>query len=168
MPPAFASTKMSALGLQLGAMRVAQPSFTQIAVSKVEPAAASTVVAQPVKAKEADVPTGSPVLTTPIQNIRFIDPVFAQNIINLRPLTEGLPRGQINVPVSPSENVTDELIFEGASDPALKFYIPRYRLAQQLRRRTTLPGCSSAKRRRMDSHSALTKIPGSGNCHGCS
>ncbi len=69
--------------------------------------------------------------TTPIQNIRFIDPVFAQNIINLRTPTEGVPRGQINVPVSPSENVTDELIFDGASDPSLKFYIPRYRLAEQ-------------------------------------
>ncbi len=128
---AFASPKMSAIALQLGAMRVGRPTFTDVAVSRGEPAAASTVGPQPVKAKEADVPTGSPVLTTPIQNIRFIDPMFAQNIINLRPPTEGVPRGQINVPVSPSENVTDELIFEGASDPSLKFYIPRYRLTQQ-------------------------------------
>jgi hypothetical protein len=131
MPTPFASTKMSAIAFQLGATRVAQPSFTQIAVSRGEPAAASTVVAQPAKPTPTGVPVAGPALTAPIQNIRFIDPVFAQNIINLRPPTEGVPRGQITVPVSPSDNVTDELIFEGASDPSLKFYIPRYRLTQQ-------------------------------------
>jgi hypothetical protein len=113
------------------ATRVAQPTFTAVAASRVEPAIETAVVAQPVKAIEVSVPTAGPVFTTPIQNIRFIDPAFAQNIINLRTPTEGVPRGQINVPVSPSENVTDELIFEGASDPSLKFYIPRYRLAEQ-------------------------------------
>ncbi len=113
------------------ATRVGQPNFTAVAASQVEPAVETAVVAQPVKAIEVSVPTAGPVFTTPIQNIRFIDPVFAQNIINLRTPTEGVPRGQINVPVSPSENVTDELIFDGASDPSLKFYIPRYRLAEQ-------------------------------------
>src|SRR6266436_655974 len=114
------------------ATRVAQPTFTAVAATRVEPAVAAAVVAQPVKAIEVSVPTAGPVFTTPIQNIRFIDPAFAQNIINLRTPTEGVPRGQINVPVSPSENVTDELIFERASDPSLKFFIPRYRLTEQV------------------------------------
>jgi hypothetical protein len=122
---------MSAGVFQTVATRVTQPTFTAVVASQVEPAVITAVVAQPVKAKEMSVPIAGSVFTTPIQNIRFIDPAFAQNIINLRTPTEGVPRGQINVPVSPSENVTDELIFEGASDPSLKFYIPRYRLAEQ-------------------------------------
>ncbi|HTG17091.1 MAG TPA: hypothetical protein VK747_17710 [Blastocatellia bacterium] len=125
MATKFSSAKMSAAVFQPVAMRVTQPTFTAVA------AVETAIVAQPVKAKEVSVPVAGPVFTTPIQNIRFIDPAFAQNIINLRTPTGGVPRGQINVPVSPSENVTDELIFEGASDPSLKFYIPRYRLAEQ-------------------------------------
>ncbi len=116
MAPKFSHAETSTAAFQPVATRVSQPTFTAVAASRVEPAVETAVVAQPVKAIEVSVPTGGPVFTTPIQNIRFIDPAFAQNIINLRTPTEGLPRGQINVPVSPSENVTDELIFEGASE----------------------------------------------------
>jgi hypothetical protein len=125
MSTKFSAMKMNAAVFQAPAMRVAQPTFTAVATQPI-------VVAQPVKTATMNVPVARPTLTAPIQSIRFIDPVFAQNIINIRTPTEGVPRAQITVPVSPAENVTDELIFEGAADPSVKSYIPRYRLAQQL------------------------------------
>lgn len=82
------------------------------------------VVAEPV----GTVPLARPTLTQPIAFARFIDPAFAINIINNRTPTDGVPREQIKAPIAPADNVTDEMIFEDAANPAKKFYIPRYRV----------------------------------------
>jgi hypothetical protein len=98
-------------------------------VGRVHPAVET--FAEPVKPKVVVAPMIQPVLTAPISKARFIEPNFANLIINMRTPTEGVPRNQITVPISPNENVSDELIFEGAADPSSKFYIPRYRITQQ-------------------------------------
>ena len=45
-----------------------------------------------------------------------------------------MPRDQIKVPICPSADVTDEVLFEGAAQPAKKFYLPRYKLAMDHQR----------------------------------
>jgi hypothetical protein len=42
-----------------------------------------------------------------------------------------IPRDQITVPICSVEDVTDTVLFEGAADPTKKFYLPRYRIAEQ-------------------------------------
>ncbi|MCC6456078.1 MAG: hypothetical protein IT328_14080 [Caldilineaceae bacterium] len=44
----------------------------------------------------------------------------------------GVPRDQITVPVSPSKELSDTLLYEDAANPALRYYLPRYRIAEQL------------------------------------
>ncbi len=80
------------------------------------------------------VPVGHPQLTPQVKNIRFFDPKFAQNIVNLRPTGGGVPRDQIRVPISPSADVTDEVLFESPVPPARNFYLPRYKLEMQKKR----------------------------------
>jgi hypothetical protein len=62
------------------------------------------------------------------------DPAFNQNIANLRPQTGGVPRNQIRVPICASSNVTDEVLFEDPTQPAKKYYLPRYAVAGDGRR----------------------------------
>ncbi|HLJ27858.1 MAG TPA: hypothetical protein VKY85_14195 [Candidatus Angelobacter sp.] len=69
-----------------------------------------------------------PQVTPPVNSIRFIDPNFARNIVNLRPPAEGVTRDQIKVPICPAPDVTDEVLFEDPAQPAKKFYLPRYKV----------------------------------------
>lgn len=41
----------------------------------------------------------------------------------------GLPRASMTVPISPQGNVSDDLVFESPTNPAERFYLPRYRVA---------------------------------------
>ena len=130
--------KLTNIVVQPAVTRVEPPVFTAVAAAStpVQPIAqpmnkSMMVMAQPMATKVATLPLAQPELSARIENIRFIDPAFAQNIINLRTPTEGVPRDQISVPISPSENVTDELLFESPLDGSKKFYIPRYSLTQQ-------------------------------------
>lgn len=77
------------------------------------------------------VPTGHSPATPQVNNIRFLDPNFARSISNLRPAIAGVPRDQIKVPICPSANVTDEVLFEDPAQPAKKFYLPRYKLVMK-------------------------------------
>lgn len=71
-----------------------------------------------------------PQQTTPqLNNIRFIDPNFARNIVNLRPPTAGTPRDQMKVPICPAPDANDEVSFEDPAQPAKKYYLPRYKVA---------------------------------------
>src|SRR5579871_1806117 len=74
------------------------------------------------------VPIAHPQVTPQINNLRFIDPNFAKNIIGLRPPTEGVTRDQIKTPICPNVDVTDEVLFEDPAQPAKKFFLPRYQL----------------------------------------
>lgn len=42
-----------------------------------------------------------------------------------------VPRNQLRIPVSPTGEVKDEILFERATDPAQKLYLPRYQLAEE-------------------------------------
>jgi hypothetical protein len=80
------------------------------------------------------VPVGHPQLTPRVNNIHFLDPNFALNIANLRPGVGGVPRDQVKVPISPSANVTDDVLFEDPAQPTKKLYLPRYQLEKQNQR----------------------------------
>jgi hypothetical protein len=67
--------------------------------------------------------TSVPVTQPPIQHI---DPSL---IWGLRPPSQGVPRNEIKVPICPSSNVMDEVLFEDPAQPAKKYYLPRYELA---------------------------------------
>lgn len=54
-----------------------------------------------------------------------VDEVIAQ------PTVHGKPRGQMTAPVAPNAQVEDTLYFEEPTNPALRYYLPRYRLATE-------------------------------------
>src|SRR5205807_6311765 len=75
------------------------------------------------------VPVSHPQVTPQVNNLRFINPDFARNIVNLRPGGEGVTRDQIKVPICPAIDVTDEVLFESPAAAGTKFYLPRYKVA---------------------------------------
>src|SRR5947209_3947572 len=75
------------------------------------------------------VPQPHPQTTPAVNNLRFIDPHFANNIINLRPVAAGEPRDKMKAPIAPAFDVTDEMLFEDPAQSAKKYYLPRYALA---------------------------------------
>lgn len=44
---------------------------------------------------------------------------------------QSVPREQLSVPISLGDRITDQVLFESAAEPAQKFYLPRYRLAEE-------------------------------------
>lgn len=60
---------------------------------------------------------------------RLIDPNISKRISEIRPPTEGIPREQLTVPISPMEQVNDEELFEEAANSSKKLYLSRYRIA---------------------------------------
>jgi hypothetical protein len=68
-----------------------------------------------------------------LNHIDFIDPQLAGQLGQVgRPLIAGVTRDQISVPICPTVEVTDQVLFEAAATPAQKFYLPRYRIATQV------------------------------------
>jgi hypothetical protein len=45
--------------------------------------------------------------------------------------SSAIPRDQVTVPICSVEDVTDTVLFEDAANPTKKFYLPRYRIAEQ-------------------------------------
>jgi hypothetical protein len=43
----------------------------------------------------------------------------------------GVPRDQLSVPVSPSKALSDTVLYEDPANPALRYYLPRYRIGEQ-------------------------------------
>jgi hypothetical protein len=107
---------------------VAHPVITPAHPVIITPAGTATAPAKIPPQVLTTIPVVHPPVTAPINNIRYIDPNFARNIINLRPPTEGVARNQIKVPICPQADVTDEVLFEDAAQPAKKFYLPRYKV----------------------------------------
>ena len=48
-----------------------------------------------------------------------------------QPTVRGKPRSQMTAPISPAAQVADMVYFEEPNDPARRYYLPRYRVAQQ-------------------------------------
>src|SRR5947209_3396152 len=123
-PPVFATTPAHTVVIPPPPPRLQTPA------KPVTPAATGTAAAP---AKTPVVMTAVPQLhpqTTPaINNLRFIDPHFVNNIINLRPAAAGEPRDKMKAPIAPAFDVTDEMLFEDPAQPAKKYYLPRYALA---------------------------------------
>lgn len=85
----------------------------------------------PISPSIAVVPTAKFSPTIRIETVKLINPNLADRISKIRILPVGVPRGQITVPISPTENVTDQILFESATDSTKKFFLPRYRLVVQ-------------------------------------
>ncbi len=75
------------------------------------------------------VPVMRPSQTIRLETIKFIDPNLAQAISKIPLAVEGVKRETLSVPISLTEDTTDQLLYEEAADAAKKLYIPRYRLA---------------------------------------
>ncbi|MDD1615270.1 MAG: hypothetical protein CG439_332, partial [Methylococcaceae bacterium NSP1-2] len=67
-----------------------------------------------------------------INNVRFVNPEFSIAIASIQFLATGVPRNQITIPVSNAIEVTDQILFEEATDATKKFYLPRYRIATHI------------------------------------
>src|SRR5579863_2838236 len=104
------------------------PAVTRAPASTVmvaRPVLATTFVA----ARPATAPTR--VLTPQLTNVRLIDPAFARDVNAVQPQVRGVVRSQLKDPVAPTPAVTDEVLFEAPANAAQKYYLPRYRVAQQ-------------------------------------
>lgn len=94
--------------------------------SKIKP-----TLAQSVSANIRHLPTVRPALTTKLEQVRWINPELASAISSIRPTERGVPRSAITVPLSLTAKVSDETVFEDATDARKKNYLPRYRLVEQ-------------------------------------
>ena len=74
-----------------------------------------------------------PGLSTRLDWVPWINPDLAAGISKIRMPIDGVPRSQITVPISPSGDVTDELLFEAPTNANQKYYLPRYRIAERNR-----------------------------------
>lgn len=84
------------------------------------------IVAKPIQR----VPTLEPILTRPEQT-RWINPKLGRYVAEIREPIGGVTRDRVTVPISPSIEVTDTILFEDAKDATKQFYLPRYRLAER-------------------------------------
>jgi hypothetical protein len=99
-------------------------------------------VLSPIASASMTVPLTRPSPSIKAEEIRFIDPLMASKISTIvyppivgipivgTPIV-GIPREKLTCPISPSTDVTDELIFEDPPDQAKKLYLPRYRVSEQ-------------------------------------
>jgi hypothetical protein len=75
-----------------------------------------------------------PVSSVPVRRIATLPNSVSPEIINaiaqFQLASDGVPRDQIRVPISPVPEVTDQVLFESAADPTKKFYVPRYVLGE--------------------------------------
>ncbi|MER3435379.1 MAG: hypothetical protein C4288_18730 [Leptolyngbya sp. ERB_1_1] len=72
----------------------------------------------------------TPVVTTRLEQMKWINPELAAEIATIREPISGVPRNQITVPISPGGTVNDEVLFEAPTD-GTKYYLPRYRVAER-------------------------------------
>lgn len=91
------------------------------------PAVAVAAVPAPVSAAAIS----AVAVTTPVNQIRYIDPGLAAQIVRIRPTSNGFPRDQITVPIASSADVTDDMLFADPADPAKHSYLPQYALAEE-------------------------------------
>lgn len=113
---------------------VASPVFT-VATPKVKRDEVSDEPIRPTEQvpirKKINVPIHRDHTSSQVGEVKLRNPDLANRLSQVNPPTEGFPREQLTVPISPLEQVTDESIFEAAADPAVKLFLPRYRLAEQ-------------------------------------
>lgn len=71
------------------------------------------------------------VLARPVGDIAFakvLNPNLGDLIASVKP-QQGVPRGSITVPICPTDALTDTVVLEDPGNPAVRFVIPRYRVA---------------------------------------
>jgi hypothetical protein len=101
---------------------VRPPVFTEVAANA--DVAPVTVATQPAEV----VPSLESLFTARIKDVRLLRPDLADLNSKIHEPPADVPRDQITVPISLVEEVTDAVLFEAASDPGSKMYLPRYRL----------------------------------------
>lgn len=67
----------------------------------------------------------------PVPSVPGMVVVSAIPLPEQRAVSIGVPRDQILGPICPTAEATDQVLFEDAANPALKLYLPRYRLKLQ-------------------------------------
>jgi hypothetical protein len=72
----------------------------------------------------------SPTVAHSVQLVRWLGSDMARLAADIQPMTAGVPRGSLTVPVCPVAEPTDTVLYELATDPAKRYYLPRYRIAQ--------------------------------------
>ena len=63
-------------------------------------------------------------------NMRILNPIFAEKIVAVGPPVDGVPRDQVQVPISPIDPPTDTTVLE-TNDPNIRYFVPTYRLATE-------------------------------------
>lgn len=76
--------------------------------------------------------TAAPHGSQPLRLPSLLDPQLAAAAAAARSERSGLARPQLTVPVAPSAELDDRLLFEAADDPGRKLYLPRYRLGEEV------------------------------------
>ena len=65
-----------------------------------------------------------------LENMRILNPVFAETIVAVGPPVDGVPRDQVQIPISPIDPPTDTTVLE-TNDPNIRYFVPTYRLATE-------------------------------------
>lgn len=111
-------------------LRVAAGAPSQLSPSSFTTASAATgAAALTIPAVSGGVPSMNASATVRPEQVKLFNPQLAAAIAQVREPDSGLPRSQIKVPIAPASDLTDETLFEDPADPAKKYYLPRYRLA---------------------------------------
>ena len=63
--------------------------------------------------------------------LALANPSLARAISSISVPPSGLLRTEVTAPVAPSATLSDELLYDDATDPAKKYYLPQYRLAEE-------------------------------------
>jgi len=90
---------------------------------------ATTVLVPPIVTKPLINPLD---LSVQLVSIKQFNPALSALLSNVTPPVEGVTRSALTVPVSLKATVTDEQFFESAQDASKKFYLPRYRIIENI------------------------------------
>lgn len=103
----------------------------QVAIPIQNPDLVARPVEPIVRRPISKLPTLEPIVTIRPDQARWINPRLGREIANIREPNQGIRRDQVTVPISPSSEVTDTILFEDPKDATQKFYLPRYRLVER-------------------------------------
>jgi hypothetical protein len=81
--------------------------------------------------KSPTLPDGSGTLIPSGLAVKILNPGLGRAFGDINPPTDGVPRDQLTVPVSPIPSPNDAVLFEQPNDPNQKVFLPRYRILDQ-------------------------------------
>ncbi len=105
-----------------------QPLFIAAVAKPVVAGKAKAVRVNPLPTPAAVAPNVKVSPAVKIQTVRLVNPRLADLIAKVRLPPAGVKRSEVKVPISPTDQVTDQVLFEDGTDATKKFFLPRYRL----------------------------------------